>query len=323
MKARKRKVIISCAVTGFVHTPSMSEFLPFTPEQITGQAVDAARAGASILHLHARNPADGSPTVDGAVFDLFVSAISAQTDAIISIPLDGGARATVDERLAYPLHRKPELCTLDIGSTNYSFQKSGRGIKEWRFSWEKPYLEESEDFVVGNTKREIRTILSALGNGYDTRLEFICHEPGHLHQLSQFLDEGLIKPPLFIQCALADPDSLNTDSEALFMMRSTCDRLFGRGGYEFSVLATGRHQITHATMGAIMGGHVRVGLGDSLFLGKGLLAASCAAQVLKMRRILEDLSFEVANPDEAREILHVKASTSAVGEQIREAGLNG
>ncbi|PWV97785.1 uncharacterized protein (DUF849 family) [Hoeflea marina] len=323
MKAGKRKVIISCAVTGFAHTPSMSEFLPVTPEQITGQAVEAARAGASILHLHARNPVDGRPTFDAAVYDLFVPAISAQTDAVINIPLGGGARATLDERLAYPLRRKPELCTIDIGSTNYAFQKSGRGITEWKFSWERPYIEQSEDFVLGNTSRETRALLAALGGGYGTRLEFVCHEPGHLHHLAQFLDEGLIRGPLFIQCALAGPDGLNADPEALFVMRAAADRLFGRGGYEFSVLASGRHQIAHATMGAIMGGHVRVGLGDSLYLGKGLLAASCAAQVLKMRRILEELSFEVASPDEAREILHIGAATRAFEGQTREAGANG
>ncbi|MDP2119037.1 MAG: 3-keto-5-aminohexanoate cleavage protein [Hoeflea sp.] len=314
MKPVRRKVIISCAVTGRVHTPSMSDSLPFTPDQITQQAIEAARAGASILHLHARNPSDGSPTNDPAVFDLFLPGIAAQTDAILEIPVprDG---------MDWPRAVNPEFCSIEMGSTNYSFSRAARGISDWRFAWEKPYLEASEDGVLRMSFRDIKGALSRFGEGSDPRYAFACHDLGHLHNLAQFLDEGLIKGPLFLQCHLGIAGGLNADPENLFLIRSTADRLFGRENYEFSVQATGRHQIPLATMGAIMGGHVRVGLGDSLVLGKGLLAASSAAQVLKIRRILEELSFEIASPDEARDILHI--NSAGLGEARREVGLNG
>ena len=314
MKPARRKVIISCSVTGRVHTPSMSDSLPFTPEQIAQQAIEAARAGASILHLHARNPSDGSPTDDPAVFDLFVPGIAAQTDAILNIPVSGGAYG----------HSKagPEFCSIDMGSTNYTFRKAARGISDWRFGWEKPYLEASEDGVLRNSFRDIKAVIARFGDGYETRYEFECRDLAHLYNLAQFIDEGLIKGPLFLQCSLGIAGGLNTDPENLFLMRSTADRLFGRENYEFSVLAAGRHQISLVTMGAIMGGHVRVGLGDSLYLGKGLLATSSAAQVLKIRRILEDLSFEIASPDEARAILQIRGARGS-GVANREVGLNG
>jgi len=308
VKTRRRKVIISCAVTGFVHTPSMSDNLPCTPEQIAQQAIEAARAGASILHLHARDPSDGSPSLDPAIFDLFVPRIAAQTDAIINIPAGGGAWRPIDERLAYPIKTRPELCSIDMGSINYTFHKAARGISEWKFPWEKAYIEESDDRVLRSTFRDIRTVLSQMGEARGTRLEFECYDLGHLYNLAHFVEEGLVKGPLFLQFNLGISGGLNCDPENLHMLRSTADRLFGREDYEFSVLGTGRHQISLVTMGAIMGGHVRVGLADSLFLSRGLRATSCAAQVLKIRRILEDLSFEVANPDEAREILQTEGA---------------
>jgi len=322
MKPARRKVIISCAVTGFVHTPSMSEHLPYTPEQIAQQAIEAARAGASILHLHARNPSDGSPTSDPSVFDLFVPAIAAQTDAVINIPVCGVAPSALDDHLACQLAANPELCSIDMGSTNYTFRKAARGISEWKFGWEKAYVEASDDGVLRNSFRDIKSILSRLGDGHDKRFEFECYDLGHLYNLAQFVDEGLIKGPLFLQCNLGVSGGLNSDPENVFLMRSTADRLFGRENYEFSVLATGRHQISLVTLGAIMGGHVRVGLGDSLFLGKGLLATSSAAQVLKIRRILEELSFEIASPNEAREILQIRGADK-IGAATREVGLNG
>jgi uncharacterized protein (DUF849 family) len=322
MKPARRKVIISCAVTGFVHTPSMSDSLPFTPEQIAQQAIEAARAGASILNLHARNPSDGSPTSDPAAFDLFVPAIAAQTDAIINIPAGAGASAAPGDALACEFVTNPELCSIDMGSTNYTFRKAARRISEWKFAWEKAYVEASEDGVLRSSFADIKSVFARLGDGYDRRYEFECYDLGHLYNLAQFVDEGLIKGPLFLQCNLGIAGGLNTDPENVFLMRSTADRLFGRDNYEFSVLATGRHQIPLVTMGAIMGGHVRVGLGDSLFLGKGLLATSSAAQVLKIRRILEDLSFEIASPDEAREILHIKGA-GGPGAANREVGLHG
>ena len=314
MQARtgKRKVIITCAVTGAVHTPSMSQYLPLTPAQIADQAIEAARAGAAVLHLHARDPADGSPTPDPAVFGQFVPRIAAETDAIINITTGGSARMALEERLAYPLRARPELCSLNMGSMNFSFHRAGRGIKEWKHAWEKAHVEGSEDLIFRNTFTDIKSVLSRLGDAYGTRFEFECYDVGHLYNLAHFVDEGLVKGPLFLQCVLGILGGLNPDPENLFLMRSTADRLFGRENYEFSVLGAGRHQMSLVTMGAIMGGHVRVGLEDSLFLGRGLLATSCSAQVLKIRRILEDLSLDIATPNEAREILQTKGRDKVV-----------
>jgi uncharacterized protein (DUF849 family) len=305
---RKHKVIITCAVTGSVHTPSMSEHLAVTPDQIAEQAIEAARAGASVLHLHARNPADGSPTPDPAIFDQFVPRIAAETDAIINITTGGSTRMSLDDRLAYPLKAKPELCSLNMGSMNFSFHRAARGITQWKHDWEKPYIEGSEELIFRNTFRDIRDVIARLGEAHGTRFEFECYDVGHLHNPAHFVDEGLIQGPIFLQCVLGILGGLSADPENLFLMRSTADRLFGRENYEFSVLGAGRHQMSLVTMGAIMGGHVRVGLEDSLFIGRGLLAPSCAAQVLKVRRILEELSLEIATPDEAREILATKGA---------------
>ena len=308
MKTRARKVIITCAVTGSVHTPSMSEFLPVTPEQIAEQAVEAARAGAAVLHLHARNPADGSPTPSPEVFDRFVPRIAEQTDAIVNITTGGSARMTLEDRLAYPLKARPELCSLNMGSMNFAFHRAARGIANWKHAWEKPYVEGSEDLIFRNTFRDIKQILALLGEAHGTRFEFECYDVGHLYNLAHLAEEGLVKAPFFLQCVLGITGGLNADPENLFLMRSTADRLFGRENYEFSVLGAGRHQMPLVTMGAVMGGHVRVGLEDNLYLSRGLLAPSCAAQVLKIRRILEELSLEVASPDEAREILQTKGA---------------
>jgi uncharacterized protein (DUF849 family) len=304
----KRKVIITCAVTGSVHTPSMSEYLPVAPEQIAEQAIEAAHAGAAVLHLHARNPRDGSPTPDPAVFDQFVPRIAAETGAIVNITTGGSARMTLEERLAYPLKVGPELCSLNMGSMNFAFHKVARGISVWKHPWERAYVEGSENVVFKNTFADIREILGRLGGSHGTRFEFECYDVGHLYNLAHFVDEGLVTGRLFLQCILGIMGGLSADPENLFLMRSTADRLFGRENYEFSVLGAGRHQMPLVTMGAIMGGHVRVGLEDSLYLDRGLLATSCSAQVLKVRRILEELSFEIATPDEAREILQTKGA---------------
>lgn len=308
MRTSRRKVIVTCAVTGSVHTPSMSEYLPVTPDQIAEQAIEAARAGASVLHLHARNPADGSPTSDPAVFDQFVPRIAAETDAIVNITTGGSTRMTLEDRLAYPLKARPELCSLNLGSMNFAFHKAARGVAIWKHAWERPYVEGSENLIFRNTFSDIKKILALLGDAHGTRFEFECYDVGHLHNLAHLVEEGLVRGPLFLQCVLGITGGLNADPENLFLMRSTADRLFGRENYEFSVLGAGRHQMPLVTMGAIMGGHVRVGLEDSLYLSRGLLASSCSAQVLKIRRILEELSLEVANPDEAREILRTKGA---------------
>jgi uncharacterized protein (DUF849 family) len=215
---------------------------------------------------------------------------------------------TIEDQFAYPLKVKPELCSLTMGSMNFAFHKAARGVAGWKHAWEKSYVEGSEDRVSRNTFSDIRAVLTRLGDRHGVRFEFECFDVGHLHNLAHCVEEGLVKSPLFIQCALGVLGGLGPDPESVLLMRSTADRLFGRRNYEFSVLGTGRHQMSLVAMGAIMGGHVRVGLEDSLFLSRGLLATSCAAQVLKIRRILEELSLDIATPAEAREILRTKGA---------------
>lgn len=306
MKNKQEKVIISCAVTGSVHTPSMSPYLPLTPDDIARQAIDAAQAGAAILHLHARDPADGRPTPDPKVFDMFVPRIRAATDAVINITTGGSTRMSLQERLAYPLMAKPEMCSLNMGSMNFSIHPAARKISDWRHDWEKPHIEGMEDLIFRNTFRDIKHILKVLGDDCGTRFEFECYDVGHLYNLAHFVDEGLVRGPLFIQSIYGILGGLGPDPENLVMMRTTADRLFGRENYRFSILGAGRHQMPLLTMGAVMGGNVRVGLEDSLYLGRGQLATSCADQVRKIRRILEELSLEIATPDEARSMLGLK-----------------
>jgi uncharacterized protein (DUF849 family) len=305
MTRRQDKVIISCAVTGSVHTPAMSPYLPLTPQQIAEQAVEAAEAGAAILHLHARDPDDGRPTADPKVFDQFVPRIRDATDAVINITTGGSTRMTLEERLAYPLRAKPEMCSLNMGSMNFSIHPVARKINEWRYDWEKPYIEGMEDLIFRNTFRDIRHILKVLGEDCGTRFEFECYDVGHLYNLAHFMDEGLVKGPLFVQMIGGILGGIGPDPENLVFMKTTADRLFGND-YRFSVLGAGRHQMPLLTVGAVLGGNVRVGLEDSVYLGKGQLARSCAEQVRKIRRILEELSLEIATPDEARAMLGLK-----------------
>jgi uncharacterized protein (DUF849 family) len=304
------KVIISCAVTGAIHTPSMSPYLPLTPEAIAEQAIEAAEAGAAILHLHARDPVDGRPSADPALFQRFVPRIAAATDAVINITTGGSTKMTLEERLAYPLAAGPEMCSLNMGSMNFSIHPAARKIKDWRYDWEKPYVEGTEDIIFRNTFRDIKHILKVLGEERGTRFEFECYDLGHLYNLAHFVDEGLIKPPLFIQSIYGILGGMGPDPENLTLMRTTADRLFGRENYMFSILGAGRHQMHLLTMGAIMGGNVRVGLEDSLYLGKGQMAASNAEQVRKIRRILAELSLDVATPNEARAMLGLKGPQS-------------
>ena len=304
--ARPDKVIISCALTGSVHTPTMSPYLPVTPDQIAEQAIEAAEAGAAILHLHARNPVDGKPTPDPKVFDQFIPRIKAATNAVINITTGGSTRMTVDERLAYPLQAKPEMCSLNMGSMNFTIHPVARKIKEWKLPWEQAYVEEMEDLIFRNTFKDIKYILRTLGDGCGTRFEFECYDLGHLYTLAHFVDEGLVKGPIFIQSIYGILGGMGADPENLTIMRTTADRLFGRENYRFSVLGAGRHQMPLLTMAAIMGGNVRVGLEDSLYLGRGEYARTSAEQVRKIRRILEELSLDIATPDEARAMLGLK-----------------
>lgn len=308
MSRSARKVIITCAVTGSVHTPSMSDHLPLTPDQIVENAIGAAEAGAAVLHLHARNPEDGSPTADPAIFDLIVPRIRERTDAVINITTGGSTRMTLEERLAYPLSLKPEMCSLNMGSMNFSIHPAARRIENWKYQWEKPYIEGMEDMIFRNTFRDIKHILRVLGEECGTRFEFECYDVGHLHNLKHFVEERLIKPPFFIQTVMGILGGIGPDPENLMVMRQTADRLFGRDAYQFSVLGAGRHQMPLVTMGAILGGHVRVGLEDSLSLGRGELATSCAEQVSKIRSILTELSLDVATPADARTLLGLKGA---------------
>lgn len=301
-------VIITCAVTGAIHTPAMSPHLPLTPRQIIDQAIDAAEAGAAILHLHARDPIDGRPTADPAVFMQIVPEILARTNAVVNVTSGGSTKMTLEERLTFPLQAAPEMASLNMGSMNFSIHPAARRITDWRFDWEKPYVEGTEDIIFRNTFRDIKRILLELGQGKGTRFEFECYDLGHLYNLAFFLDEGLIEPPFLVQSIFGILGGMGPDPENLTLVRTTADRLFGRDNYHWSILGAGRHQLPLVTMGAIMGGNVRVGLEDNLFLGKGMLARSNAEQVRKIRRILDELSLEVATPDEVRARLRLKGA---------------
>jgi len=305
MNTSDRKVIISCAVTGATHVPSMSEHLPLTPSDIRTQAIEAAEAGAAIIHLHARDPQDGRPTPSPDVFRQFVPQIAEATDAVINITTGGSTRMTLAERLAYPLLAAPEMCSLNMGSMNFSIHPLASKISSWRYDWEKDFVEGMEDMIFRNTFRDIRHIMLELG-GKGTRFEFECYDLGHLYNLAHFVDQGLVKPPFFIQSVFGILGGMGPDPENMTVMRSTADRLFGRENYHFSVLGAGRHQMALVTMSAIMGGNVRVGLEDSVYIAKGVKAESNAQQVRKIRRILEELSFEIATPDDARRMLGLK-----------------
>ena len=303
--AASGKVIITCAVTGSIHTPTMSPHLPVTPDEIAEGAVAAAEAGAAVLHLHARDPEDGRPTPDPDVFMRFLPRIKQATDAVVNITTGGGAGMTLDERLAAPLRTKPELCSLNMGSMNFGLYPMLNRYKEFKYGWEAPFLEASRDFIFKNTFTDIERILKELGEDCGTRFEFECYDVGHLYTLAHFLDRGLAKPPLFVQTIFGILGGIGADPDNLMFMKRTADRLFG-DAYLWSILAAGRHQMGLCTMGAIMGGNVRVGLEDSLYIGKGQLAESNAAQVAKIRGILEALSLEIATPSETREMLDLK-----------------
>jgi uncharacterized protein (DUF849 family) len=299
-----RKVIITCAVTGSIHTPTMSPHLPVTPEEIAAEAIAAAEAGAAILHLHARDPDDGRPTPDPAVFKAFVPAIRDATDAVINITTGGGAHMTLDERMAAAVALEPEMCSLNMGSMNFGIYPMAAKYDNWKHDWEKPFLESTDDFVFRNTFSDIERVVGTLG-ATGARFEFECYDVGHLYNLAHMLERGVVRPPLFVQTVFGILGGIGPDVENLVHMRRTADRLFG-DDYQWSVLGAGRHQMNFATMGAIMGGNVRVGLEDSLYAGRGRLATGNAEQVTKIRRILDDLSLEIATPDEARELLALK-----------------
>ena len=301
------KIIISCAVTGSIHVPSQSPHLPFTPTDIAASAIGAARAGAAILHLHARHPQTGRPSADPAHWAGFLPAIKAGTEAVVNMTTGGSAVMTLDQRLAAPKAMAPEMCSLNLGSMNFALYPMLARIKEFRFDWERPFLENSDDVVFKNTPRDIAHVLAEMGTQRGARFEFECYDIGHLTMLNHFVDRGLIEAPIFIQFVFGVLGGMAPEPDTLTLLKRTADRLFG-DSYQFSVLAAGRAQIAMATMSAAMGGHVRVGLEDNLYIGKGELARSNAQQVTLIRDIVERLGREVATPDEARAILHLKGA---------------
>ncbi len=307
--AGARKVIISCAVTGGIHVPSQSPYLPLTPDEIAESAIGAAEAGAAILHLHARNPTDGSPTPDPDVFGQFLPRIKERTDAVVNITTGGGQTMTLDDRLASPIRFKPEMCSLNMGSMNFGLYPVMNRVKEFKFDWEQGYLERSRDYIFKNTFADIERILKDVGEANGTRFEFECYDVGHIYTLAHFIDRGLIKPPIFVQTIFGILGGIGTDPDDLMHMKRTADRLLGND-YVWSVLGAGRHQMNIATMSAIMGGNVRVGLEDSVYLGKGELARTNADQVVRIRRILTELSLDIATPDDAREMLGLKGKAA-------------
>jgi uncharacterized protein (DUF849 family) len=300
------KVILTCAITGSGHTPTMSPYLPYTIDDVVNQSIDAAEAGASIIHLHARDPRDGRPTPDPDVFMEYLSRIKAKSDVVLSVSSGGGTGMSVAQRLEGVLRAKPELATLNMGTMNYGgFTMIDKYKGKWKFDWEEPYLEQTRRDPFVSTYKDIEYMLNVVGPETGARFECEAYDTSHLYTLAYYLDKGLVKPPIFVQTIFGTMGGIGTDVDHLVQMRRTADRLLG-DAYEWSVLGAGRYQMGVVTAAAIMGAHVRVGLEDSLYLGKGQLATSNADQVRKIRGILEALSLEIATPDEARQILGLK-----------------
>ncbi|RUR32653.1 MULTISPECIES: 3-keto-5-aminohexanoate cleavage protein [Vreelandella] len=302
--ANKRKVIITCAVTGAIHTPSMSPHLPVTPEEIAEAGIAAAEAGASILHLHARDPDNGKPTQDPAVFERFLPRIKKATDAVINLTTGGSPHMTVEERMRPAMEFKPELASMNMGSMNFGLFPMLNRYENLKHDWERAHLENSRDLVFKNTFADIEKAM-ILGAENGTRFECECYDIGHLYNLRNLMDRGIISGKVFVQSVFGILGGIGPHPEDVMHMRRTANRLFG-DDYEWSVLGAGGNQMRIAAQAAAIGGHVRVGLEDSLWLSPGKLAESNAAQVAKVREILEGLSFEIATPDEAREILQLK-----------------
>ena len=302
--AKPRKVIITCAVTGAIHTPSMSPHLPITPEEIADAAIGAAEAGAAVVHLHARRPSDGLPDQDPKAFAPFLRVIKQRSNCIINITTGGAPTMSIEERLRPAHHFAPEVASLNMGSMNFGLYPMLNRFKEFKHAWERPYLEGSRDRIFKNTFADIEHILTSCAeNG--TRFEVECYDIGHLYTLAHFAERGVIKPPFFVQSVFGILGGIGPHPEDVAHMKRTADRLFGNE-YHWSVLGAGRNQLPIAAMAAAMGGNVRVGLEDSLWIGAGKLAESNAQQVRLARQIIEGLGLEIASPDEAREILALK-----------------
>ena len=301
-----KSVIITCAVTGGIHTPTMSPHLPITPDQIASESVAAAEAGASVIHLHARDPETGQPDPDAARFMEFLPRIKQGTDAVINVSTGGGLGMTREERLRAALTASPEMASLNVGSLNFGLFPLLDKFKEFKHPWEREFLAMTKDFIFRNTFEDIEFILKELGEGHGTRFEFECYDLGHLYNLAWFVDKGLVKPPFFVQMVFGILGGMGAELDHLVHLHRTADRLFGAENYEWSVLAAGRHQMPFATQAAMLGGNLRVGLEDSLYIGKGELATSNAQQVSRIRSIVENLGLQVATPAEARARLALK-----------------
>lgn len=298
-------ILISCAVTGSIHTPSMSPHLPVTGPEIAASAIGAAEAGAAILHLHARNPVTGQPSADPAHWAGFLPAIRQGCDAVVNMTTGGSAVMSLADRLAAPERFRPEMCSLNMGTMNFALYPMAARIKDWKHPWEKPFLENSDDLVFKNTPKDIAHVLHEMGEVHGARFEFECYDIGHLTMLQHFVQRGAVRPPFFLQFVFGVLGGMAAEPDTLTHLKRTADRMFG-SDYLFSVLAAGRAQIPMATMAAAMGGHVRVGLEDNLYISKGVLAETNAQQVRQIRQIVEGLGRTVASPAEARAILGLK-----------------
>lgn len=285
----------------------MSPYLPITADEITEHALGAAEAGASILHLHARDPDNGHPSALPEHFMPFLTRIKQHSDAVLNITTGGSAIMTLDDRLASALTAEPEMCSLNMGSMNFALYPATKRITDWKYAWEKPFLQGTDDMVFKNTPRDIEHILTQIGEIRGARFEFECYDVSHLYMLRHFVDRGMVKTPLYIQFVFGVLGGIGTHPENLMHMKLIADKLFG-DTYMFSVLAAGRNQIPLATMAATLGGHVRVGLEDSLMIARGQLAKTNAEQVIKIRHIVEELGRKVATPDEVRDMLGLKGS---------------
>jgi uncharacterized protein (DUF849 family) len=303
----QKSVIITCAPTGGIHTPTMSPHLPVTPEEIATAAIEAAEAGAAVVHLHARNPETGQPDPRPELFLDFMGRISAESDAVLNVSTGGGLGMTREERLRAAVATSPEMASLNVGSLNFGIFPMLEKYSQWKHDWEPDFLEMTRDFIFRNTFADLEYIVKELGQGHGTKFEFECYDLGHLYNLAWLIDQGWLQPPFFVQMVFGVLGGVGADLDNLQHMHTIAQKLFG-DSYEWSVLAAGRHQMSFATQAAMLGGNLRVGMEDSLFIGPGELTPSNAAQVTKIRGIIEALGYTVATADEARQRLALKGA---------------
>jgi len=309
MPPRTNKVIISCALTGGIHTPTMSPALPVSPDMLAEQGVAASQAGAAVLHVHARDARDGRPTPDPAAYMAFLPRLKEGCEAIINVTTGGSLNMTVDDRLKAPVMLRPEMCSLNMGSMNFALYPLADRYQSWKYDWEEPYLRATEDSVFRNTFRDIARIVSVLGQEHGCRFEHECYDVGHLYNLAHMVDRKVVQPPFFVQMIFGVLGGIGSDLANLLFMKQTADRLFG-SDYVWSVLAAGRQQMPFAAQSVLLGGSVRVGLEDSLFISRGTLASSNAEQVIKVRSIIETLGYEIATPADVRQLLGLKGASA-------------